>query len=63
VAGDAVDLDRVAAGAVDRRDHADRQSLCLEHRTLLDVQLRIGEHVIPSPRRVADALRIEVEAA
>ncbi len=63
VSGHAVDLDRVAARAVDRGDDADRQILGLEHRPLLDVELGVGEHVLLALRRLADALRVEVETA
>ena len=63
VAGDAGHLDVEAIAAVDRRHDADRQPRRLEHRSLLDVELDVGEHVARGERGVADARGIEAERA
>ena len=52
--GHAGEADRQPRGAGDRRDHADRQIVALQHRPLLDVQFDIGEQFAAArapPRR------------
>src|SRR3954463_2898266 len=61
--GGATQASAQAREAVDRSDHADRQSLGFQHRSLLDVHLYIGEQAALRATELQAALRIETELA
>ena len=62
VSGHAGEVDDHAIGTDDGGDHADGQPFGFEHRSLLDVQFRISEHVLRRTGGVADAARVESES-
>ena len=59
VAGGAFDLDQKALAAVDRRDHAQRQVLVQQLRTLFDVDFEIAQHRFRVACQRGNRLRIE----
>ena len=61
MAGDAVDLHGAAGDAVDRGDDADRKSLLLEHRPLLDMNFDVTERLVRRERFFGQARRIGTE--
>src|SRR5271157_663118 len=54
----AIDFDREATRSVNRGDDADWQAFSLQHRALLDMQLAVGQYLVPAAPNFGNLQRV-----